>query len=188
MSGFVLASRSPRRRDLLASVGLTPTISASDVDETPVLGEDPMVYGRRVAKAKAAACPAAEPVLAADTVVAMAGEIFGKAANVSDAQAMLRRLSGREHQVHTAVALRSSPVAKIETIVVTTQVRFRALSDAEIERYVRTGEPMDKAGAYGIQGEGGALVASVHGSYTNVVGLPLEETLALLAPLGILPC
>lgn len=188
MSGFVLASRSPRRRDLLAAVGLTPTIVASDVDETPHPDERPVGYGLRVACAKASACLAPEPVLAADTVVALDDEIFGKAPDAAAAVAMLRRLSGRRHQVHTAVALRPSLGAEVKTIVVTTQVSFRTLTSGEIERYVATKEPMDKAGAYGIQGRGGALVATVEGSYTNVVGLPVEETLALLAPLGIRPC
>ena len=188
MTQFVLASRSPRRRDLLAAVGLSPRIIASDVDETPRPDESPIPYGLRVATAKAEACPAAEPVLAADTVVALDDEIFGKAPDAEAAVAMLQRLSGQRHQVHTAVALRPSLTHAIEAIVVTTQVSFRMLSRSEIERYVASGEPMDKAGAYGIQGLGGALVSKVDGSYTNVVGLPVEETLALLAPLGVTPC
>ena len=188
MTGFVLASRSPRRRDLLAAVGLSPVIMASDVDETPRPNEAPIPYGKRVAAEKAAACSAAEPVLAADTVVALGDKIFGKAPDIAAAVRMLKELSGRQHQVHTAVALRPAGGGAIETIVVTTQVSFRTLSDSEIERYVATGEPMDKAGAYGIQGRGGALVSTVDGSYTNVVGLPVEETLALLAPLGVTPC
>ena len=147
-----------------------------------------MPYGLRVAKDKVAACRAAEPVLAADTVVALGDEILGKAPNPAGAEAMLRRLSGRWHRVCTAVALRPSVDADVTAIVVSTEVQFRQLSDAEITRYVATGESMDKAGAYGIQGRGGALVATVQGSYTNVVGLPVEETLALLATVGIKPC
>ena len=188
MSDFVLASRSPRRRDLLASVGLHPQIAASDVDERWFDAEDPVKYGVRVATAKAAACAASRPVLAADTVVALGAEVFGKAADAEHARSMLRRLSGVRHQVHTAVALRPGESAEAQIIVVTTQVLFRVLTDQEIARYVATEEPMDKAGAYGIQGLGGALVDQVEGSYTNVVGLPLAETLALLAPLGIMPC
>lgn len=188
MTPFVLASRSPRRRSLLASVGLNPEVQASDVDETPEPAEDPVAYGQRVASAKAAASPSPLLVLAADTVVAKDGVIFGKAVDEADARRMLRALSGQLHHVHTAVALRPDLHASIESIVVSTEVRFRALTDGEISRYVASGEPMDKAGAYGIQGLGGALVASVRGSYTNVVGLPLEETLALLSRRGIMPC
>ncbi len=188
MSPFVLASRSPRRRDLLASVGLHPTRFAPDVDERPHPEEAPVPYGLRVARDKVAACDAASPVLAADTVVALGDEIFGKAPDAAGAVAMLRRLSGRWHRVCTAVALRPTRDASIATMVVTTNVQFRTLSEAEIERYVATQEPMDKAGAYGIQGQGGALVATVQGSYTNVVGLPLDETLALLSTAGIKPC
>ncbi|MEO1338937.1 MAG: Maf family protein [Myxococcota bacterium] len=188
MSAFVLASRSPRRRDLLAAVGLHPEILASDIDERPLEGEAPIVYGRRVARGKAEACSATLPVLAADTVVALGDEIFAKAPDPAAAEHMLRRLAGHQHQVHTAVAWRPARDADTQTIVVTTQVTFRQLTDDEIRRYVATGEPMDKAGAYGIQGGGGALVAHVTGSYTNVVGLPLEETLTLMAPWGIKPC
>ena len=169
-------------------MGLNPSIMASDIDETPRPDEGPVAYGLRVASAKADACPAEVPVLAADTVVALHDEIFGKAPSPEAARAMLQRLSGQTHQVHTAVALRPSCGADVQTTIVTTQVRFRTLSESEIARYVATEEPMDKAGAYGIQGRGGALVADVSGSYTNVVGLPLEQTLAMLAPLGIVPC
>jgi septum formation protein len=174
---FVLASQSPRRRWLLASVGLEFDVRPADVDETPHPGEAPDAYAARVALDKARAVEA-EVVLAADTVVALDGTILTKAWSEPEAIAMLRRLSGRTHYVHTAVALVAAGIEH-ETIV-TTEVRFRTLGDAEIRRYVASGEPMDKAGAYGIQGDGGALVAEVRGSYTNVVGLPLEETLALL--------
>ncbi len=188
MSGFILASRSPRRRDLLASVGLHPRVMASDVDESVAPGEAAIAYGERVAAAKVAACRASAPVLAADTVVTLGGEVFGKPADAAGAARMLRRLSGRRHQVHTAVALRPKEGESPRVIVVTTQVGFRMLTEGEIDRYVASGEPLDKAGAYGIQGLGGALVADVSGSYSNVIGLPLVETLALLAPLGIVPC
>jgi septum formation protein len=181
---FTLASASPRRRQLLAQVGLAPAVAPSDVDETPHPGEAPAAYARRVAEDKARACAATGAVLAADTVVALEGRILGKAADAAEARAMLADLSGRTHEVHTAVVLKD-PAGALHGVVVTTEVRFRRLDAAEIARYVETGEPMDKAGAYGIQGEGGALVAWVHGSYTNVVGLPLEETLALLAQVGL---
>jgi septum formation protein len=119
-------------------------------------------------------------VLAADTVVALDGSILGKAATPEEAVRMLEMLSGRTHAVHTAVVVQGPRLARPISTTVTTSVRFRLLARAEIERYVASGDPMDKAGAYGIQGAGGALVAEVRGSYSNVVGLPLEETLELL--------
>jgi septum formation protein len=181
---FVLASKSPRRRALLASVGLHPEIVAADADETPLPNEAPIPYAMRVAEAKARAIDAGDrAVLAADTVVALDGAILAKATDRSDAIRMLRQLSGRWHTVHTAVVLVRGASRLAE--LVSTPVRFRELSDDEIARYVDTQEPMDKAGAYGIQGEGGALVAEVRGSYTNVVGLPLEETLRMLALMGL---
>jgi septum formation protein len=179
---FVLASRSPRRKALLAAVGLHPQIVAADVDESPLFGEAPIPYALRVAEAKAAAIDGDRAVLAADTVVALDGRILSKGTEPSDAARIIRELSGRWHAVHTAVVLRGE-----RTLVdlVSTEVRFRELAEDEIERYVATKEPVDKAGAYGIQGEGGALVAEVRGSYTNVVGLPLEETLRLLRLAGL---
>ncbi len=180
----MLASRSPRRRTLLESVGLSFEIEAADIDETPLPGEPPIPYGLRVAEAKSRAVAAkGRAVLAADTVVALDGRILAKAEDAEDAARMLRALSGRWHTVHTAVVLARGPDTLFE--LVSSEVRFRALSDPEIARYLASGEPMDKAGAYGIQGEGGALVAEVRGSYTNVVGLPLEETLRLLALMGL---
>ncbi|MEQ9501053.1 MAG: Maf family protein [Deltaproteobacteria bacterium] len=179
----VLASASPRRRHLLTAAGVSIDVRPADVDETPLEGEAPDAYALRVARDKALAHGLAEPVLAADTVVALGDEILGKAEDVEDAKRTLAKLSGESHVVHTAVVLAVG--GEVEELLVTTAVRFRALSSAEIDRYVATGEPMDKAGAYGIQGEGGALVAEVRGSYTNVVGLPLEETLALLAKRGL---
>lgn len=150
------------------------------VDEAPLPQESPIPYALRVARAKAQATErtGAELVLAADSIVVLDGEILGKPSRAEDAVATLSRLSGREHHVHTAVVvIGRGGVAKD---VVTTAVRFRTLRREELERYVESGEPMDKAGAYGIQGLGGALVAHVVGSYTNVVGLPLEESLRLL--------
>lgn len=183
MAGFVLASASPRRRELLAAVGLEPDVRPSHVDETPRPEESPEAYGLRVAEDKARACDDPRPALAADTEVVLEGRCLGKPASEADAKAMLRALSGRAHEVLSVVALRVGD--HMRTRVVRTEVVFRALSDDEIARYVATGEPMDKAGAYGIQGEGGALVARLSGSYTNVVGLPLEETLALLEQEGL---
>lgn len=193
MARLILASASPRRAGLLRSAGVAFDVVVTDVDETPLLGEAPRVYVRRVARSKAAAIGGAgfDPplgdgtaVLAADTTVALDGAILGKPAHDAEAAQMLRRLSGRPHQVCTAVALRHG--GRVSAFVTTTRVRFRVLTDAEIVRYLATGEALDKAGAYGIQGAGGALVADVRGSYTNVVGLPLAETLALLTREGLM--
>ena len=186
MATIVLASGSPRRRRLLRAAGVPIDIRPQDIDESVFEGEAPQTYALRVAQAKAAACVAPEgaAVLAADTVVALDDTILGKATDEDDAVRMLGELSGREHTVHTAVVLRG-PDGKVRSDLVSTYVRFRHLSPEEILRYVAGGEPMDKAGAYGIQGEGGALVAEVRGSYTNVVGLPLEETLTLLDEMGV---
>jgi septum formation protein len=182
---LILASASPRRRELLAAVGLEPSVMPQEVDESAEKGETPIAYVARIARAKAEACKAEGVVLAADTTVAIDGEILAKAADEEDAVRMLSLLSGRTHAVHTAVVVKSG--ARVVDRVVTTAVRFRSLSDDEIRSYVKSGEPMDKAGAYGIQGKGGALVAAIDGSYTNVVGLPIEETLALLRLAGALP-
>lgn len=168
---------------LLEGAGLTPHIVAPHVDEAILPGETPIAYGLRVATDKARAVEG-EVVLAADTVVALDGECLAKAADAEDAVRMLSQLAGRTHTVHTAVVVRAGERLLFE--VVSTTVRFRALTEREVRAYVATGEPMDKAGAYGIQGHGGALVAYVRGSYTNVVGLPLEETLALLRLVGVL--
>lgn len=189
---MVLASASPRRRDLLAAAGITCDIRPQDVDEAELPGESPMAYVLRVARAKATAGVGAVvgaaggpevAVLAADTTVAVDGHILAKAADAAEALAMLRRLAGRAHHVHTAVVLRAGERAFEQ--VVTTEVHFRALSEAELATYVAGREWHDKAGAYGIQGQGGALVAAVYGSYTNVVGLPLAEVVALLRAAGV---
>lgn len=181
---FVLASASPRRRELLARVGIHPEVRPAEIDESVRPGETPEVYARRVAQDKALAALVEIPVLAADTVVAMEDHVLGKASSEEEALAMLTRLSGRWHVVHTAVVTRAR-TRDLSSVLVTTDVRFRRLSEDEMRAYVATGEPMDKAGAYGIQGLGGALVAEVRGSYTNVIGLPLEETLELLERQGL---
>ncbi len=183
---LVLASTSPRRRDLLASAGLEFDLFRPEVDETPLVGEEPQACARRVAKEKATIASDARPdavVLAADTIVVVERTILGKPKDGADAATMLLRLSGRSHQVITAVAVlgpRGSFQAEVRT-----EVRFRKLSAAMIEWYVDTGEPLDKAGAYAIQGKGGLLVESISGSYSNVVGLPLVESLDLLERAGI---
>lgn len=181
-----LASTSPRRRELLQQIGLTFDILKVDVDESVQAGESPADYVRRLALAKAAAgwrqVQGDGLVLAADTTVVIDGEIIGKPESLEHAQSIWRRLSGRQHQVLTAVAVASRDKSQAE--VVTTQVRFRELSADEMLAYWRTGEPHDKAGAYGIQGRGALFVAAIDGSYSNVVGLPLTETAQLLAQFG----
>lgn len=177
MAGFVLASRSPRRRDLLASVGLFPEIVPVDIDESPRPGESPERYVIRVAQEKVEALERSDAALAADTTVILDGRALGKAEDPEHARRMLGELSGRTHIVRTAVVLK---VERLLWDVVATAVTFRNLSDDDIQRYLETDEPFDKAGAYGIQGHGGALIERIEGSYTNVVGLPLTETLRIL--------
>ncbi len=178
---LILASASPRRRSLLASAGVAFEVRPADVDEGVLPGEPPRLYARRVARDKARAVEG-HFVLAADTVVAMDGVVLGKPADHEEACRTLETLSGRTHTVYTAVALRVG--RRLHERICATQVRFRALTGPEIAAYVDTGEPFDKAGGYGIQGHGGALVDHLRGSYTNVIGLPLRETLALLARFG----
>lgn len=184
---LVLASASPRRQQLLASLGLEFEVAPADIDETPRPLEDPADYARRLAAEKAAVAAARYPsgrlLLAADTVVALGGEILGKPADERDAARMLRRLSGRTHQVHTAVAARRDAATALR--MATTQVTFRSLRDAEIEAYVSSGEPLDKAGAYGIQGMAAVFVSGLSGSYSGVVGLPMCETTELLREFGV---
>ncbi|MDD3884041.1 MAG: Maf family protein [Gallionella sp.] len=187
-----LASQSPRRRELLQQMGVTIAEVLRDlaVDETAHPGEMTEVYVRRVAQAKAEAGWAAVqargmaplPVLAADTTVTIDGHILGKPADREDAAAMLRRLSGREHVVLSAVALKDAQ--NFEMTVSTSTVRFSALDEARIQAYLRTGEFEDKAGAYGIQGHAGMFVEHLNGSYSGVMGLPLFETAELLRKLG----
>lgn len=182
---LILASASPRRRALLDLLGLVFEVRPADVDETPHPGEDPSHYARRLAfeKARAVADSHRRPVLAADTVVAVDGEILGKPSDEEDAQSMLRRLSGRSHLVHTGVALTTD--GRSESLVDTATVVFRSLTDAEIRWYVATGEPADKAGAYAVQGAGGLLVEAVEGSPQTVIGLPVHRLPALFARCGL---
>lgn len=184
----VLASSSPRRRELLERIGVTFRTASPDIDETPHPGEGAVAYVRRLAEEKAHAV-AAEPdelVIAADTTVDVDDEILGKPAETADppatAAAMLRRLSGRTHTTHTGVAVRLGDRTEVE--VVTTEVTFVPLADADIEWYVGTGEPLDKAGAYALQGTGGVFVERVNGSVSNVVGLPLHAVVTMAARLG----
>lgn len=180
----ILASSSPRRRDLLAALGVAFEVVSPDVDEARRSGEDAIAYVTRVALDKVAAVesPAAVLAIAADTTVEVDGHVLEKPSDDDDARRMLRSLSGRTHRVHTAMALRFA--GRIDHEVVTTDVTFVALTPAVIDWYVATGEPMGKAGAYALQGAGGALVDRVDGSVTNVIGLPVAQLLALAARLG----
>jgi len=178
---MILASSSPRRRELLTQIGVHFTTQPADIDETPLQNEGAVAYVERMALSKARKVSEQFPgevVLGSDTSVIWSGEILGKPVNNREAEETLRRLSGQTHQVLSAVALVRGAQEKV--ISVATQVRFRELTDEEITRYVATGEPADKAGSYGIQGKGAILVAGIEGSYSNVVGLPLTETAALL--------
>jgi septum formation protein len=184
VASVVLASGSPRRRELLEQLGVTFAIASPDVDETPFAGEDPVAYVRRLAvdKSRAVAAPDDALVIAADTTVDLGGDILAKPVDADDAKAMLRRLSARTHRVHTGVALRVGDDVRSE--VVTSLVTFTPLTAASIEWYVGTGEPLDKAGAYAVQGAGGVFVQRVRGSVSNVVGLPLHTVARLAAELG----
>ena len=182
-----LASRSPRRAELLRLLGVDFVLVDVEVDERQQAGEAPSDYVGRVALTKARAGSAqlapGAVVLAADTTVSVDGEIFGKPRDAADGQSMLSRLAGHWHEVFTAVVVAADGRHHIE--VVKTRVEFRVLDAVAIAAYWRSGEPVDKAGGYGIQGLGGALVKRIDGSYSAVVGLPLCETAALLEKVGI---
>lgn len=178
---LVLASGSPRRAALLARLGWAPEVRPADVDETVRRGETPEALVVRLARTKAATVAAGrddEVVLAADTEVALDGRVLGKPHDDADAAAMLHALAGRTHAVVTGLAVVRGGACR--TDLVTTHVTFRTLTDAEVAWYVGTGEPAGKAGGYGLQGAGAALVARIEGSDTNVIGLPLAATVALL--------
>jgi len=180
---LVLASASPRRSALLAQLGLAFDVVPPDVDESELAGEEPAVYVERVARAKAEAIAGpGSVVIAADTTVVLDGEILGKPADSEDARRILRSLADRSHDVLTAVIATSD--GRTASRVVTTKVRFAPITDAELDWYVATGEPFDKAGAYGIQGAGGLFVTRIDGSYHNVVGLPLDALADAVAEIG----
>ena len=186
MAELVLASGSPRRKSLLSDLDVDFIVVPADVDESSLVGEDAKTYVARVATLKAQTVRESYPnavVLAADTTVDRDGEILAKPVDAADAASMLRSLSGREHFTHTAVCV--APGDLVDTVVVSTAVTFRCLGTEEIDWYVRTGEPLDKAGAYGIQGRAAAFVSSISGSVSNVVGLPLAETIGLLRKAGV---
>jgi septum formation protein len=192
--GIYLASRSPRRRELLTQIGVRYHLllfrerpgERSDVNEDPLAGEAPDVYVERMARAKAEAgwkrmlqrnLPIA-PVLAADTTVALEGRIFGKPADRAEAASMLKELSGRSHEVLTAIALTNGE--RLDSALSRSEVHFRNMTAAEIEDYVATGEADDKAGAYAIQGRAARFISELRGSYSGVMGLPLYETARML--------
>jgi septum formation protein len=182
----VLASSSPRRRELLTLIGISHTVLPADIDESVLPGEEPEAHAERLAREKAGVIAAREPnavVIAADTIVVVDGEILGKPRDEAAAAVMLRRLSGRAHVVLTAVAV--ARAGQIASGVEAVDVRFRDLSDDEIERYIATREPMDKAGAYGIQGYGATIVERIDGDYFAVMGLALGRMVRLMAALGV---
>ncbi len=185
---LLLASRSPRRRELLDQVGLTYTVLAPDVDETPEPGESPQALVERLARAKAQAGREAAgglPVLAADTAVVTDGVALGKPADEAHGLTMLERLSGRSHVVVSGIAVAAD--GAVTSRVVESLVALRPTTEAERRAYWASGEPEGKAGAYAIQGLGAVFVERLEGSYSNVVGLPLFETLALLREHGVEP-
>lgn len=181
-----LASASPRRSQLLQQIDIFHVVRPVEIDEAPRAGEAPTAYVLRLAEEKARALwsrlPEAErlPVLAADTTVALEGEILGKPADLAEARTMLGRLSGRTHDVHTAVAVLNA--GQVTARVHTSEVSFRELSTQEIDWYWGTGEPADKAGGYAVQGKAAIFIRHIAGSYSGVMGLPLYETWELLAP------
>jgi septum formation protein len=197
---LVLASASPRRAELLRALGIGFDICNANVDETPLCNESPVDYATRLALVKAVAGHALHaasstmdkknslavdtPALGADTIVTLDGELLGKPADEAAAFAMWRKLAGRAHEVVTAVAIVDAK--QREAVSVTTRVWFTPMSGADMQAYWRSGEPCDKAGAYGIQGLGGAFVERIEGSYSGVVGLPVQETWRLLRDFGVL--
>jgi len=183
---LVLASGSPRRRELLQGLGVDFSIRPADLDESLLPGESPDRHVQRLAQEKAGARAAAGKwVLAADTVVVIDGEILGKPGDADEARAMLERLAGRRHTVLSGVALIDGSTRRSAYGIARTEVRIAAMTPAEIAWYVATGEPMDKAGSYAIQGLGALFVEEVEGNYTNVVGLPIPLTQSLFRDLGL---
>ena len=184
--GLILGSASPRRLELLAQIGIVPDeVRPADIDETPLKGETPRAYVRRLAQAKALAI-IPEPfdvVLCADTTVAVGVRIMEKPVDRAEAEKFLSLLSGRRHQVITGVAVRKGSAVAVRDVM--TRVRFKRISSAEMTAYLDSNEWQGKAGGYGIQGLAAALIPTINGSYSNVVGLPLAETAALLAGAGI---
>ena len=187
---FILASASPRRRELLASIGLEFDVLPSHVPEIRGDGEAPEEYVARLSREKAAAVAKDRPghwVIAADTTVLLGEQLLEKPSDAADAMRMLATIAGRTHVVYTGVTVQNLHRQYHDTRVAESEVRMLPLSDREIEWYVGTGEPMDKAGAYAVQGIGSMFIDSIHGSYTNVVGLPLATLFQMLRKAGIDP-
>ena len=187
-SSIVLASASPRRAELLASAGIAFKVVPGDIDETPLPDEDPVVHVLRLAEGKA--CEVASRIdgrffIGADTIVLCDREIMGKPRDAEDAKRMLKKLSGRAHQVITGFAVVDKKTSRTISRTVSTVVVFKELTQEEIDAYVLTGCPMDKAGAYAIQGGAAYMVERIDGSYTNVVGLPLCEVVESLRGFGL---
>ena len=181
----ILASQSPRRRELLTLIGVSHEVRPADIDETFLAGETPVGHVERLAREKAAALTVDDAVvtIGSDTIVVVDGDVLGKPRDRGHAAEMLRRLSGREHVVMTGVAVRWG--GQLASGVEHVGVRFRPISDAQIERYIDTGEPMDKAGAYGIQGYGATIVERVDGDYFAVMGLALGRLIGLCREIGL---
>lgn len=194
---LILASSSPRRSELLSQIGVQFNVQSADIDESPLPGEQASKYVVRMAQEKVLACLSLQQgdqgfvIVGADTSVIVDGDILGKPTDYYEAKGMLLRLSGREHQVMTSVCVATcnNGIATnnpdITTRLVTTDVCFRSLSESQIQAYWSSGEPQDKAGAYGIQGFGAVFVERIKGSYSAVVGLPLAETAELLSAAGV---
>jgi septum formation protein len=186
---LVLASGSPRRRDLLEEAGVRFEVLVPDVDETPAPGEGPAALAERLARSKAAAVRIAAEggrwILAADTVVAIDDRVLGKPVDPADAVRMLSGLAGRRHRVYTGYALRCARSGELISGVVESHVQIRPLTAEQIAEYVASGEPLDKAGAYAAQGHGGRFIEAIEGSRSNVIGLPMETVLPLLRARGI---
>lgn len=191
MTSIALASASPRRRELLTQLEVDFVVVSAPIDEAVLPGEEAAAYVLRLAKAKAVAGYLIQadplPTLGADTIVVVDGEILGKPQDLPDFVRMMRLLSGRSHQVYTAVALCQQADIEPTAVTVCTEVWFGVMTDAQMLAYWQSGEPADKAGGYGIQGLGGRFIEKIHGSYFAVVGLPLFETAALLAGLRETP-
>lgn len=187
-SSLLLASASPRRREILTQIGVQFSVHEHTVDEAHIAGESPEVYVQRLALEKALSVQSQQPlaqlpILGSDTIVVCAGQILGKPKDKADAQRMLRLLSGQQHQVFSAVAMCLGE--QNETVLARTDVGFKSLSEQEIEAYWQSEEPLGKAGAYAIQGLGGMFVTAIAGSYSGVVGLPIYETSQLLNKFGV---
>jgi len=183
---IILASASPRRQELLDQINVTYNVYPVDIDETPKINEAPLAYVQRIAAEKSAACKARLnpelPILAADTTVVLGSLIMGKPKDQADALAMLMRLSGKTHQVYSAVSVRGREHGQAVSM---TEVTFRHLQEQEILAYWQSGEPLGKAGSYAIQGLGALFVQAIKGSFSGVVGLPLFETAQLLSNQGV---